>query len=82
MVTVLQQMRKEYDYIILDLPPVAEVSDAVAVATETDGILLVVRQDYCDHITLSGAAKEFEFVGAKILGVVFNCTVDHTSGYG
>lgn len=82
MVSVLQQMREEYDYIILDLPPVAEVSDAMAVATETDGMLLVVRQDYCDHVALNGAVREFEFVGAKILGVVYNCTMDQLNGYG
>ena len=82
MAKVLKEMRKEYDYVILDLPPVAEVSDAMAVAKETDGILLVVRQDYCGYPVLSSVVKEFEFVGAKILGVVYNCTMDATGGYG
>ena len=82
MAKILQQMREVFDYIILDLPPVTEVSDAMAVAKETDGMLLVVRQDYCDHVALSGAVREFEFVNAKILGVVYNCTVDQLGGYG
>ena len=82
MAKVLQQMRETYDYIILDLPPVSEVSDAMAVAKGTDGMLLVVRQDYCDHVVLSGAVREFEFVNAKILGVVYNCTADQMGTYG
>lgn len=82
MAKVLSQMREVFDYIILDLPPVTEVSDAMAVAKETDGMLLVVRQDYCDHVALSGAVREFEFVNAKILGVVYNCTADQIGGYG
>ncbi len=82
MAKILKQMREVFDYIILDLPPVAEVSDAMAVAKETDGMLLVVRQDYCDHLALGGAVREFEFVNAKILGVVYNCTLDQMGGYG
>ena len=73
----LAAMREAYDYVILDLPPVGEVSDAMAIAKETDGILLVVRQNYCDRNILSDAARQFEFIQAKTLGVVFNCTNDN-----
>ena len=75
-------MREAYDYVILDLPPVGEVSDAMAVAKETDGILLVVRQNFCDRVVLADAVRQFEFINAKILGVVFNCTSEHGGNYG
>lgn len=81
MAAVLKGLRKAYDYIILDLPPVGEVSDALAVAKETDGILLVVRQDYCNRIALNDAVHQFDFVNSKILGVVMNCASDHNSQY-
>lgn len=81
MVRLLEILRKTYDYIVLDLPPVAEVSDAMAVARETDGILMVVRQNYGNRVALTAAAREFEFVEAKILGVVYNCTNESGSGY-
>ena len=58
---------------ILDLPPVGEVSDALAVSRHADGILLVVRQDRCDRYMLADTVRQFEFVDAKILGVVYNC---------
>ena len=78
----LKILRKVYDYVILDLPPVSEVSDALAVAKDTDGMLLVVRQNYCDRIALSETAHQFEFVQAKILGIVFNCTSVESGKYG
>ena len=49
----------------------------MAIAKETDGILLVVRQNYCDRNVLSDAARQFEFIQAKTLGVVFNCTSEN-----
>ena len=70
-------MRTVYDYVILDLPPVGEVSDALAVAKETDGMLMVVRQNYCDRNVLADTVRQFEFINSKILGVVFNCTSDN-----
>jgi len=79
---VLKGLRKKYDYIILDLPPVGEVSDALAVAKETDGILLVVRQNYCDRGELGETARQFAFVNSRIVGVVFNCTSEYGGKYG
>lgn len=76
------RLRESYDYILLDLPPVGEVSDALAVAGITDGMLLVVRQNECDRNVLGAAVRQFEFVGAKILGVVFNCVDHEDSAYG
>lgn len=82
MAEVLKSLRKSYDYIILDLPPVGEVSDALAVAKLTDGMLLVVRQNYCDRIALGETVRQFAFVESKILGVVFNCTSEYGGKYG
>jgi Mrp family chromosome partitioning ATPase len=74
---MIARLRTNYDYIILDLPPVGEVSDSLAVTKLTDGMLVVVRQNYCDRVALNAAIRQFEFVDAKILGVVFNCTSDN-----
>ncbi len=82
MIKFLKLLRQKYDYIILDLPPVGEVSDAMAVAKETDGMLLVVRQNYCDRVVLKDAVRQFDFINAKILGVVYNCTTESGGRYG
>ena len=74
MTATLDALRQRYDYVILDLPPVGEVTDAMAVAKVVDGMLLVVRQNYCNRIALGDAVQQFDFIGTKMLGVVFNCT--------
>ena len=79
---MVEKLRGSYDYIILDLPPVGEVSDALAVARITDGMLLVVRQNQCDRHSLAATVRQFEFVDSRILGVVFNCVGQNGTRYG
>lgn len=78
---ILTALRQSYDYIIVDLPPVGEVSDAMVASKFVDGILLVVRQDYCNTLALSSAVKQFEFIETRILGVVMNCVGETTGKY-
>ena len=78
---MIAHLRKSYDYIILDLPPVGEVGDAIAAAHLTDGYLVIVRQDYCNRIALKSSIRQFEFVNAKILGIAFNCVNEEGHGY-
>ena len=75
-------LRESYDYIILDLPPVGEVGDALAAAKLTDGMLVVARQNYCDKIALNSAIRQLEFVDAKILGIVINYASEGGYAYG
>ena len=82
MARLLAHLRSLYDYIILDLPPVGEVGDALAASKLTDGMLLIARQDLCDRIVLNTTLRQMEFVDAKILGVVFNCATEEESSYG
>jgi len=77
----LDGLRDICDYVILDMPPMGEVSDALAVTRHTDGVLLVVRQDLCNRLILSDTIRQFEYVGAKILGVIYNCTTEGGSYY-
>lgn len=82
MAKMLDRLRGSYDYIILDLPPVGEVSDALAVAKLTDGMLMVIRQNYCNRLAVTSLIRQFEFVGARILGVVYNCASEEGGAYG
>ena len=45
-------------------------------------MLIVVRQDYCDKAMLNSAIRQFEFVDARILGIVLNCTTESAGRYG
>ena len=82
MIDLLADLRKTYDYVILDLPPVGEVSDALAVAKQMDGMLLVIRQNYCNRLAVRSALRQFSFMECKILGVVSNSTTEGSGVYG
>lgn len=82
MAKMLDILRESYDYVVLDFPPVGEVSDALAVAKITDGMLLVVRQNYGNRIDYANAVRQFEFIEAKLLGIVYNCVTERANAYG
>ncbi len=75
---VLALIKETFDCIIVDLPPVMVVTDALATAKNMDGVLFVVRQDYCDKASLLNAVNQFELSGTKTLGVVLNCSKSGT----
>ena len=67
-------LRPNYDYVILDLPPVGEVSDALAVAGNVDAFILVTRAKRCDVRHLKAAIRSISTTGKSVLGIVLNCT--------
>ena len=79
---MIERMAQEFDYIILDLPPVEEVSDALVAAKLADGVLLTVRQDYCNRPALEDTIKQFDFVNGRILGLLMTYAQDRGLGYG
>lgn len=79
---MIESLKESYAYIILDLPPVGEVSDAMVTAKLADGAILVSRQNYCNRYAFKDAIAQFEFINTKILGVIVNCTAASGNGYG
>ncbi|WKY46456.1 CpsD/CapB family tyrosine-protein kinase [Eubacteriaceae bacterium ES3] len=70
-----------YDYIIIDLPPVTVVADAVIASKFIDGMVVVVRQDRSDQKSLSETIRQLKFSNTKILGFIFNSYTQVRSGY-
>ena len=78
---LIEKVENYYSFIILDLPPVCEVSDALIVSKLTDGMLMVVRQDYSTSTDLEYAMRQLEYVDAKVLGFVYNGADSKTRRY-
>ena len=72
MQSLLEQFKTEYDYIIVDLPPVLAVSDPVAVSKYLGGIILVVRHLKTRRRDIVESIRQLEYVGVKVLGFVYN----------
>lgn len=81
MAKLMIALRKNYNYVILDLPPVGEVSDALVASKLVDGMLLVVRQNYCNRVLLDNAIRQFDFIGTRVLGVVVSYASESAGGY-
>ncbi len=81
MQNLINSLKENYDYIILDAPPITLVSDALSVVPVTDGIVLVIRPKYTDRREVRRAIDQIEFVGGKILGAVANCVQQQKGSY-
>ncbi len=69
---LLEELKKEYDYVLIDTPPVLLVSDALALTNEIDGGILVCRQQISYISDITRALNILEFSKVNVLGVVVN----------
>jgi Mrp family chromosome partitioning ATPase len=79
---LLDRLREMFDYIIMDLPPVNIVSDAVAVSDLISGMILVVREDYTEKQELEHCVRQLELANANVLGCVMNGSKEGSASYG
>lgn len=81
MTQLLESVKDQYDYVIIDTPPVNVVSDAVILAPKTEGIVMVVQDRTTTHDQFSKAVSALSFANARLLGVVLNSSADNSAKY-
>ena len=69
---LLDEYKKHYDYILIDLPPVLSVSDPVAVSKYLGGMIIVVRHEKTGRRDIMETMRQLEYANTKILGFVYN----------
>ena len=79
MSSLLQTLSTAYDYIVVDLPPIGAVIDAVAVARELDGMLVVMRENTCPRSLLADCMQQLNYAGVNVLGFVVNGALEGSS---
>lgn len=72
MANILSKLREMFDYIIIDLPPVNIVSDAVSISSLISGMIVVVREDYTEKKELERCYRQLKLSNVKVLGCVLN----------
>jgi capsular exopolysaccharide synthesis family protein len=82
MLPAIQMMREHFTYVVIDTPPVLELSDALAASPHADGVILVARGGKTPRKSVQRAADNLAQVGAKLLGVLVNDVDVDKSGYG
>ncbi len=68
----LEQARQEFDYVLMDAPPVGPVSDPAILASRSDGVLLVLDAQSTRRSALLRSMRSLEAVGANVMGTVLN----------
>src|SRR5881628_3749953 len=68
----LARLRSQYDFVIIDTPPVLPVTDAVVLAREADAVVLVVKGHGTPSALVREARDRLLMAGAPLLGVVVN----------
>ena len=80
--SLISELREKADYVIVDTPPSAVVSDASWMSRYIDGGIFVVRQDYSKVDVLQEGMEMHVGTGVKMLGTVLNHTVSGITGSG
>ncbi|MCP5031200.1 MAG: polysaccharide biosynthesis tyrosine autokinase [Actinomycetia bacterium] len=79
---LLSDLRNQADLTILDAPPVLPVADALSIASQVDGVILVVKAGTTTHVELTSAVEGIIRSGGQLLGVVVNHARAKATTYG
>ncbi len=78
---ILQQLRSMADIVVLDSPPVTVVADTAQVASEADGVILVLNTRRTTRDSARRALAALQQVNARMLGVLLNGVSAQNTGY-
>jgi succinoglycan biosynthesis transport protein ExoP len=70
--TFFERLRAHYEFVVVDTPPVLAVTDAVLLAREADGFILVVKSDCTPRTSVRAARDRLSIARARFIGVVVN----------
>lgn len=71
-IKLIRMLREEYDYVIIDTPPLANVIDSAIVAKQCDGVVLVIEANAISYKLAQKVKKQLEKGNCRILGAVLN----------
>lgn len=79
---LMEELGSRYDYIVIDLPPVNIVSDALVIAELLDGYLLTVRENYTDRHSVNECMRQMSFMEkGKMMGFVMTNSAESDKIY-
>ena len=78
----IDKVRDDYDYVIIDAPPLGVVIDAVIIGKYCDGAFLVIEQGVIKRKVVQDVIKQLKRGGVRILGAVLNKVDERIGAYG
>lgn len=68
----LDRFKEQFDYVILDAPPVFSSAGCLGLGAQADGVILVLRSEHTRQEAAKNAKYQLEAAGAKLFGAVIN----------
>lgn len=78
----IDKVREDYDYVIIDAPPLGVVIDAVIIGKYCDGAVLVIEQGVIKRKVVQDVIKQLKRCEVRILGAVLNKVDERIGAYG
>lgn len=78
---LVSELRRDYEYIVMDTPPSLPVTDAAVVASVADATILVLRSGETEESAAQRAVEQLRQVRARIAGAVLNCVSQRRDRY-
>lgn len=78
---LIDMLKRYYEYILIDSPPINLVSDALVVAPKTDGMVMIVHDYVTTHDQVRKALSSIELAGINLLGVILNGAIESKGSY-
>jgi tyrosine-protein kinase Etk/Wzc len=78
---MIAQLRSEYDYVIIDSPPVLPLSDSLAIAAHCDQVFVVSRSNLSTARQVLETIARLETAGVHVTGHIFNGATRYGYGY-
>jgi polysaccharide biosynthesis transport protein len=66
--TMLTELRRRYDHVLVDCPPVISMTDAAALGARTDGVLFVIKMGKTSRRVVARALKLLEAAKVRVVG--------------
>jgi capsular exopolysaccharide synthesis family protein len=77
----ITQLKAEYDFIVIDSPPVLRVSDTVLCGPLVEAVVLIVRENLADIHAVRQTINLLRRGGGNVIGFAMNATTGRGSGY-
>lgn len=78
---LVAQMESDFDYVVIDTPPVGTFVDAAIIAALADATALVVRERFVKRAELQNAYDQLKKADANVIGVIMNMCAAESSEY-
>lgn len=78
---LISNLKKRFDLLVIDSPPILPISDALILAPYTDGVVLIIKAGLMNRNMVKKSVEQLHLAQANLIGVVLNQVDMKKDGY-